>query len=572
MSFFSELKRRNVIRIGIAYVVTAWVLVEALSVLLPTFNAPDWVMRAVVLLLAAGMVIALLVAWLFELTPKGLKREDGSDTADEAVFKARTARKADLVIITVLSIAVIGFVAEKIWLSDIVRGNMNAIAILPFTDTSPRHDQQYFAEGLTIELLNMLSRMTDLRVIGKTSAFQFKGFKGDFSTIGETLNVGTILEGSVNAVDDHVRITTNLIDAKQGHTLWSANYDRKLTNIFQVQDEIARAVVRALQAQLIESQNKPLDRVVIAEAYTAYQQGSFLHGKLTVEDQNAAIVFFQQAAEKDPDFAEPLVGMADANLMLALNMVAIDRDEGIGKATGYLDQALRLNASLTDALVSKAFIKQVNFRDYVGAELDLKRALETDPTHITALRRLGTLHGMQGRYDEALGMFQKVIDRDPLNTATYSNYSYHALAAGELDVAEEMIKNVLIFSPKSIFAHFQMARIQLARGDIDAAIVANELEPHPVWKNIGVGMIACAQGDIAGGIAIADELIEQREIFNAAEIYYMCGETDLVFELMLDAAEDRDPALTEMKLSWAMTPLRSDPRWIEILKLMGLTV
>jgi len=572
MSFFSELKRRNVIRIGIAYVVTAWVLVEALSVLLPTFNAPDWVMRAVVLLLAAGMVIALLVAWLFELTPKGLKREDGSDTADEAVFKARTARKADLVIITVLSIAVIGFVAEKIWLSDIVRGNMNAIAILPFTDTSPRHDQQYFAEGLTIELLNMLSRMTDLRVIGKTSAFQFKDFKGDFSTIGETLNVGTILEGSVNAVDDHVRITTNLIDAKQGHTLWSANYDRKLTNIFQVQDEIARAVVRALQAQLIESQNKPLDRVVIAEAYTAYQQGSFLHGKLTVEDQNAAIVFFQQAAEKDPDFAEPLVGMADANLMLALNMVAIDRDEGIGKATGYLDQALRLNASLTDALVSKAFIKQVNFRDYVGAELDLKRALETDPTHITALRRLGTLHGMQGRYDEALGMFQKVIDRDPLNTATYSNYSYHALAAGELDVAEEMIKNVLIFSPKSIFAHFQMARIQLARGDIDAAIVANELEPHPVWKNIGVGMIACAQGDIAGGIAIADELIEQREIFNAAEIYYMCGETDLVFELMLDAAEDRDPALTEMKLSWAMTPLRSDPRWIEILKLMGLTV
>lgn len=572
MSFFSELKRRNVIRVGIAYVVTAWVLVEALSVLLPTFNAPDWVMRAVVLLLAAGMVIALLVAWLFELTPKGLKREDGSDTADEAVFKARTARKADLVIITVLSIAVIGFVAEKIWLSDIVRGNMNAIAILPFTDTSPRHDQQYFAEGLTIELLNMLSRMTDLRVIGKTSAFQFKGFKGDFSTIGETLNVGTILEGSVNAVDDHVRITTNLIDAKQGHTLWSANYDRKLTNIFQVQDEIARAVVRALQAQLIESQNKPLDRVVIAEAYTAYQQGSFLHGKLTVEDQNAAIVFFQQAAEKDPDFAEPLVGMADANLMLALNMVAIDRDEGIGKATGYLDQALRLNASLTDALVSKAFIKQVNFRDYVGAELDLKRALETDPTHITALRRLGTLHGMQGRYDEALGMFQKVIDRDPLNTATYSNYSYHALAAGELDVAEEMIKNVLIFSPKSIFAHFQMARIQLARGDIDAAIVANELEPHPVWKNIGVGMIACAQGDIAGGIAIADELIEQREIFNAAEIYYMCGETDLVFELMLDAAEDRDPALTEMKLSWAMTPLRSDPRWIEILKLMGLTV
>ena len=213
-------------------------------------------MRAVILLLGAGLVVALLVAWLFELTPKGLIREDGQDTTVEAVFKARTARKADLVIITVLSIAVIGFVAEKIWLSDIVRGNMNAIAILPFTDTSPRHDQQYFAEGLTIELLNMLSRMTDLRVTGKTSAFQFKGYQGDFTSIGEKLNVGTILEGSVSAVDDNIRITTNLIDSQQGHTLWSANYDRKLNNIFQVQDEIARAVVRALQAQLIESQNK----------------------------------------------------------------------------------------------------------------------------------------------------------------------------------------------------------------------------------------------------------------------------------------------------------------------------
>jgi len=179
---------------------------------------------------------------------------------------------------------------------------------------------------------------------------------------------------------------------------------------------------------------------------------------------------------------------------------------------------------------------------------------------------------MQGRFDEALGMFQKVIDRDPMNTLTYSNYSYHALGAGELDIAEEMAENVLLFNPTSIFAHFQMARIQLARGNIDAAIVANELEPHPVWKNVGVGMIACAQGDTAGGIAIADELIEQREIFNAAEIYYMCGDTELAFELMLDAAEDRDPALTEMKLSWAMTPLRADPRWIEILKLMGLTV
>ena len=572
MSFFTELKRRNVIRVGIAYAVAAWVLVEVSSVLLPTFDAPAWIMRAVVLVLVGGLPVALLVAWMFELTPEGVKREDNVDTADEAVFKARTARKADLTIMAVLALVVAFFVFEKIWMSDVVRGNMDAIAVLPFTDMSPRRDQQYFAEGLTVELLNMLSRVADLRVTGKTSAFQFKDYEGDFSTIGETLNVGTILEGSVRAVDNNVRITTNLIDAERGHTLWSANYDRQLNNIFQVQDEIARAVVKALEAQLLDSEEEPTDRVVVAEAYTAYQQGNFLQGQLTVEDQQAAINYFEQAITKDPGFAEPLVGMANVNLMLALNMVAIDRDEGIGKATGYLDQALRLDSDLADAHVAKALIKQVNFRDFFGAELDLKRALDIDPKHITALRRLGTIYGIQGRYDEAMGTFQKIIDRDPLNTPTYSNYSYNALAAGNLPVAEEMIGKVLEFSPKAVFANFQMARVHMAEGDLDAAKKSIENESHPVWKNIGLGMIACMDGDKAGGVAIADELIEQREIFNAAEIYNLCGNTDKVFELLQQAAEDRDPALTEMQLSWAMTALRDDPRWHEILKVMGLPV
>jgi adenylate cyclase len=572
MSFFSELKRRNVIRIGIAYAVGSWVLVEVLSVLLPTFDAPEWVLRAVVLLLVAGLPVALLVAWVFELTPEGIKREDNVDTPAEAVFKTRTARKADLIIMAVLALTVAYFVFEKIWLSEVVRGNMDSIAVLPFSDMSPLRDQEYFAEGLTVELLNMLSRVADLRVTGKTSAFQFKDYEGDFSTIGDTLNVGTILEGSVRAVDNHVRITTNLIDAEQGHTLWSANYDRQLNNIFQVQDEIARAVVKALEAQLVDSEEEPTDRVVVAEAYTAYQQGSFLQGQLTVEDQQSAINYFQQAITKDPGYAEPLVGMANVNLMLALNMVAIDRDEGIGKATGYLDQALRLDSELADAHVAKALIKQVNFRDFVGAELDLKRALDIDPKHITALRRLGTVYGIQGRYDEAMGTFQKIIDRDPLNTPTYSNYSYNALAAGNLPVAEEMIGKVLEFSPKSVFANFQMARIHMAEGDLDAAKKSIENEPHPVWKNIGQGMIACMDGDKAGGVAIADELIEQREIFNAAEIYNLCGDTEKVFELLQQAAEDRDPALTEMQLSWAMTALRDDSRWHEILKIMGLPV
>lgn len=564
MSFFDELKKRNVIRVGIAYLVGGWLVVEVLSALLPDYE------RLFVLLLVSGLPIALIISWVFEVTPEGIKVEDHTDTPAEARFKARRTRKMDMGIMLALGLVVAYFVFEKIWLSDVVRGNNDAIAVLPFTDMSPRRDQEYFAEGLTVELLNMLSRVANLRVTGKTSAFQFKDFQGDFSDIGKTLNVGTILEGSVRAVDNNVRITTNLIDAEQGHTLWSANYDRQLNNIFQVQDEIARAVVKALKAQLLQTADEPVDRVVVAEAYTAYQQGAYLQGQMTVENQQSAINYFKQSIDKDPAYAEPLVGLADANLMLALNMVAIDRDVGIGEATGYLDQALRLNPDLPDAHVAKALIKQINFRDLVGAELDLKRALDSDPTHITALRRLGTIYGIQGRYDEAMETFQKIINRDPLNAPTYSNYSYNALAAGNLPVAEQMIKKVLEFRPDSIFANFQLARVYLAEADVEAAELAIQSEPHPVWKNIGLGMIACVKGDKEKGLSIADELIEQREIFNAAEIYNLCGETGKVFELLQQAAADRDPALTEMKLSWAMTPLRSDPRWIEILKVMGL--
>jgi len=565
MSFFEELKKRNVIRVAIAYLVGGWLLVEVASALMPDYE------RLFVLILISGLPVALLISWIFEVTPEGIKKEDHVDTPEEARFKAHRSRKMDIAIMLTLGLVVAYFIFEKIWLSDVVRGNNDAIAVLPFTDMSPRRDQEYFAEGLTVELLNMLSRVANLRVTGKTSAFQFKDYKGDFDKIGKTLNVGTILEGSVRAVDNNVRITTNLIDAEQGHTLWSANYDRQLTNIFQVQDEIARAVVKALEAQLLEAGDEPTDRVVDAEAYTAYQQGAFLQSRLTVEDQQSAINYFQQSISKDPAYAEPLVGMANANLMLALNMVAIDRDVGIGEATGYLDQAIRLNPDLPDAYVAKSKIRRTNFRDLVGAEMDLKRALDSDPNHITALRSLAVIYASQGRYDESMETLQKIINRDPLNTPAYSNYSYYALAAGNLPVAEEMNAKVLEFSPNSVMANFQLARINMAKGDVAAAEKANQLERHPVWKNIGEGMIACVKGDKEAGISIADSLIEQREIFNAAEIYNLCGETEKVFELLQQAAEDRDPALTEMQLSWAMTPLRDDPRWIEIVEMMGLT-
>ncbi|MEM7704734.1 MAG: tetratricopeptide repeat protein [Pseudomonadota bacterium] len=574
MSFFQELKRRNVIRVAIGYVVVGWALVEASDLLLETFDAPDWIMRAVVLTLAGGLPIALIVAWMFELTPEGIKREDGVDTSEEVRFKARADRKTDLVIMGVLALAVGYFILEKIWQSDAVRGEqLRAIAVLPFADMSAQRDQEYFAEGLTVELLNLLSRKTDLKVTGRTSAFQFKNHEGDFKTIGKTLGVGTILEGSVRAVDNNVRISTSLIDADQGKTLWSAKFDRQLTNIFQVQDEIAQAVVDALEGRLLNKpEEEPEERAVVAAAYKAYQQGNYLQGLISVENQQQAIDYFNQARAADPDFAEPLVGLANANMMLALNLAALDRELGIDRATALIDEALKLGSELPDAYVARALIKQVIARDYTGAEIDLKRALDIDPNHITALRRLGTIYGRFGRYDEAMESFQRIVDRDPLNHLTYSNYSLNALAAGKVDLAEEMISKVLEFKPDSGFANYQLSKVMLAQDNLDAAREANARETSPIWRTIGNGMIACKAQETEAAYAIADDLIAQREVFNASEIYGLCGDSEKVFELLNQAADARDPALIEMKLSWQLAYLRDDPRWHAVLKKIGLPI
>lgn len=573
VSFFRKLKERNVIRVAIGYVVVGWALVEAADLLLEAFSGPDWAMRAIVLTLVAGLPIALIVSWMFELTPEGLKREDGVDTSEEVRFKTRAGRKTDLVIMGVLALVVSYFLLEKIWQSDAIRGeHLRSIAVLPFADMSARRDQEYFAEGLTVELLNLLSRNTDLTVTGRTSAFQFKDHAGDFKTIGKTLGVGTILEGTVRAVDNNIRISTNLIDAGRGQTLWSANYDRQLTNILQVQDEIARAVVKELEGQLLEIPEEREERQVVAEAYRAFQQGNYLQGLVSVESQEQAIDYFNQARVADPLYAEPLVGLANANLMLGLNLASRDPELAIAQATAWIDEALALDDELPDAYVARAMIRQVVSQDYAGAETDLKRALDIYPSHTTALRRLGTIYGRFGRYDEAMGSFQHIVDRDPLNHMTYSNYSLNALAAGEVRLAETMIRKVIEFKPDSGFAHYQLAKVLLAQDKVSEAREAIENETSPIWQTIGYGMIACSAGEPETAYAIAEELIEQREVFNAAEIYGLCGDTEKVFELLNLAVELGDPALIEMKLSWQLAYLRDDPRWHAVLEKVGLPV
>src|SRR5438034_987081 len=261
MNFFSELKRRNVIRFAGLYLVGSWLLVQVASTVLPMFGAPEWLPRSVVILLALGFLPALIFSWVFELTPEGLKRDE--DVKPEESIAPQTARRMNRTIIAVLVLALGYFAFDKFVLAPRRAAvpsessssiSSQSIAVLPFVNMSSDKEQDYFSDGLSEELLNQLAQIPQLRVIARTSSFSFKGKEIDVATIARTLNVANVLEGSVRKSANTLRVTAQLIRASDSSHLWSETYDRHLTDVFKVQDEIAGKVVAALKVTLLPTQ------------------------------------------------------------------------------------------------------------------------------------------------------------------------------------------------------------------------------------------------------------------------------------------------------------------------------
>ena len=259
MSFIAELNRRSVFRVGAAYGIVAWLLVEVASVVLPTFEAPEWVMKVFTFLVILGFPLALNLAWAFELTPEGIKRETAVDSAESITHQ--TGRKLDFMIIGLLAVAVVYFAvdkfaleaeperaevtAEQVPVAERIAGE-RSIAVLPFVNMSSDPEQEYFSDGLSEEILNLLAKIHDLKVIGRTSSFAFKGKNEDLRSIGQSLGVNTVLEGSVRKSGERVRVTAQLIDVSDGAHIWSETYDRTMTDIFAVQDDVGSAIIDAL--------------------------------------------------------------------------------------------------------------------------------------------------------------------------------------------------------------------------------------------------------------------------------------------------------------------------------------
>ena len=450
MSFFEELKRRNVVRVGIAYVIAAWLLLQLTEVLIGLLDLPDVAGRFVILLLIIGFIPALIFAWAFEMTPEGIKREKDVDRG-QSITK-QTGNKMDRIIIAILVLAVVYFVYDKFLTEEPATTTVGvettapleapadavqvdpSIAVLPFTDLSPDKDQGYFSDGISEELLNLLVSVDGLKVASRTSSFTYKGSSQSLAEIAGELKVDHVLEGSVRKADNRIRITAQLIDAKTDRHLWSETFDRDLVDIFAIQDEIANAIVDALRSELGMLQDAPAISVTAdtgnLDAYELYLKARSLFMARDRLDESLAM--FEQVVELDPEFARAWEGLA-AVYSVADSWGIQERDYR-SLAPVAARSALEINPDLSmpyAVLGSAAFdIEQ----DIVkGIEL-LDRALEIDPKNTTAYLWRSIMWANLGFFDNAIDDSKACLELDPVYQNCRRHLARYHLGAGHNDV------------------------------------------------------------------------------------------------------------------------------------------
>ena len=592
MSLIKELNRRNVFRVGVAYVIVTWLLLQVADVILPTFRTPDWVMQAFTFLLMLGFPLALIFAWAFEITPEGIKFEKHV-VREESITHA-TGRKLDFVIIAMLVVA-LGFFAYDKFVLDPDRDaaeveaavqvaqeqvasaverqvSAKSIAVLPFVNMSDDAGNEYFSDGISEEILNLLSKVSELRVTSRSSAFSFKGQNLDVPTMAARLNVAHILEGSVRKSGNQVRITAQLIEGVTDTHLWSATYDRELENIFAIQDEIAAAVVDALKITLLGEELKATE--TNPEAYALYLQGRHFLNQHTAESNKQAETLLKQALAIDPGFAPAWTELGrvygDQAGVFSLRPI----DEGYELARHAIQQALTIDPQYGRAYAVLARVKMSYDYDFTAALQHLQQALALNPDDAAILNFAARLNRLLGRLNEAIDLHRQSIALDPLSPAGHFGLGVTYYWAHRLDEAADSLQMALSFSPGRVGAQYTLGRVLQAQGDASAALVAIEQETSDGYRLTGTAIVQHALGDAGASDAALEELIEKYAAgmaYQVAEVYAFRGEIDYAFDWLEQAYDNRDAGLPQMLLEPLLANLHDDPRWTDFLDKMGLS-
>lgn len=595
MNLFAELKRRNVLRMAGLYLVVAWLVVQVAETVLPTFDVPAWVLRATIILLAIGFVPALVFAWIFEVTPDGIKR-------DVAVVPGQsiapyTARRMDRMITALLVLALGYFAIDKFVLAPkrepaLVEASRpeskpgkpadgsarpatdNSIAVLPFVNMSSDPEQEYFSDGLSEELLNQLAQIPQLRVIARTSSFSFKGKEVDVATIAKTLNVAHVLEGSVRKSANTLRITAQLIRTADSSHLWSKTYDRQLTDVFKIQDEISSEVVSALKVTLLPGQSVPkTQRTDNVEAYEHYLRGTAVLDRGTVMVGDVTAAELQQAIAIDPGYANAYAQLSVAQAILAETAQDLaERNGYIGKSSASAEKAIVLAPDLADGYVSRGYLRLAYLQKWQGAESDFRRAVELSPSDANGLVWLSYLLAASGHIEEAIAQARKAIEVSPRSVFAWENLGQAQIMGDDREGAREAFQRAIELSPESNWSNYYLGYLDLQDGKIDSAESWFQ-RTDGAFPLAGLAMVEFSRGDEAASQKALQELKTRFAAgfsFQIASAYAWRGQKDEAFDWLGKAREHRDAGLVRLRVDPTLTTLHDDPRFGALVKALGL--
>jgi TolB-like protein/Tfp pilus assembly protein PilF len=461
-----------------------------------------------------------------------------------------------------------------------------SIAVLPFVNMSRDEEHEYFADGLSEELLNVLAKIKGLRVASRTSARSFKGKEVDMPTVAQQLQVANVLAGSVRSAGKRVRISTQLVLAAKDETLWSEKYDRELDDIFAVQDDIAQSVVQELRERLLGKPVEGTDAAkVIAEvqaaskgrsdnpeAYRLYLQGHYFRDQLNQEATKRAVECYDQALKLDPEYAMAWAGLSRAKSDLA-GQNWIPRVEGYESARTAAQKAVSLEPTLPEAHTALGWVLGWYDWNWKAAEASFQRAMELAPGSTLAINGAATFFGNLGKLDEAVGLFRRAVGLDPLNVPVNRNLGLYCLAAGALQEAEAALTQTLHLNAQSGMARCWRGLVRLAQGRLDEALADVEKEVSDIFRLVGVAIVQHARGETEASDTALASLIREYGTdspYQVAEVYGARGDADKAFEWLEKTYTDRDPGLSYMKMDPTLGRIRDDPRYVPLLEKIGL--
>ena len=578
-NFFSELRRRNVYKVAVAYAIVGWLVVQIATQVFPFLEIPNWVVRLVIALVAIGFPIALIIAWAFELTPQGIKRTDDVDLASGSknrtwiyVAVVGAALSVGLFFIGRHTVSQTSSSMERRHPSAMAGSPQKSIAVLPLLNESGDPKDEYFSDGLSEELIAALAQINGLKVIGRSSSFRFKDRHEEPKAIGETLGVSTLLEGTVRKQDDRVRIVAELVNAADGIALWTRTFDRELRDIFTVQQEIARAVAESLKVTLLGSHEKSAQMASSSvEAHNAYLQAHFHFQRRNVEDYRKAITYFDQAIQFDPNYA--LAYAERAEVWTMIGDLTGERATAYPKARSDAEKAVEIAPALAEAHAALGWVRFFGEWKFAEGLSELNRAKELSPANPTANDLLARVIVYLGRIDEAERQARQAVELDPLSVATQFNLARVLFIGGKLDEAYAAGRKIAELQPSSSSSHRWQVLVAVQRGDGETALREAQLEPDEDFRPFELALAHYVRGDRkASDAALADLIAHGRNGlgYQIAQVYAVRGETDKAFEWLQIAFDNHDGGTLGLTVDPLLRGLHDDPRYKVLLTKLGL--